>query len=125
MTTDEDTTSSTLPTGIWSVDPKSGELAFRARGMFGLATVTGTFSDYDGTLTVEDNRVHGELRIKAASLDTGNAKRDTHLRSPDFFDVTNSPDVVFTLNAVNGTKDATGAVGTLQIRATLLGIAPR
>jgi polyisoprenoid-binding protein YceI len=102
MSTQTPTTELTsLPVGVWHVDTAKSTLAFKARGMFGLVPANGTFSEYEGTLTVDDAGAHGELHITAASLDTGNAKRDEHLRSADFFDVEQHPTVVFTLKSVS------------------------
>lgn len=92
---------SSLPTGVWHVDVAKSTLGFRARGMFGLVPAKGTFSDYEGTLTVDDAGAHGELSITAASLDSGNAKRDEHLRSADFFDVEKAPTIRFTLDSLS------------------------
>jgi polyisoprenoid-binding protein YceI len=105
-----------LPTGTWRVDPAAGELAFRARGMFGLVPVKGSFGAYDGELTVDPDGAHGELRITATTLDTGNAKRDAHLRSADFFDVEHHPTVTFTLTSVHvDADDRLLATGDLRI----------
>jgi polyisoprenoid-binding protein YceI len=90
-----------LPTGVWHVDVAKSTLGFKARGMFGLVPANGTFTDYEGTLTVDEAGAQGELRIAAASLDTGNAKRDEHLRGPDFFDVDNAPTIIFHLTSVS------------------------
>lgn len=112
-----------LPTGTWRVDPNAGEVRFTSRGMWGLATVNGTFSGYDGELTVTPGGAEGELRIDAASLDTKNARRDNHLRSADFFDVEAHPTLSFTLANVSsaGTDRITGS-GALRIRDNRLAI---
>jgi polyisoprenoid-binding protein YceI len=122
MTTETTPTSTaSLPTGTWQVAPGKSTLTFKARGMFGLVPVKGAFSEYDGTLTVEDGGAHGVLTVTAASLDTGNAKRDTHLRSKDFFDVSNSPTFSFSLRSITSASDGTAsATGVLQIRDTRL-----
>jgi polyisoprenoid-binding protein YceI len=91
-----------LPTGVWHVDVAKSTLGFRARGMFGLVPVNGTFTDYEGTLTVDGTGAQGELRIAASSLDTGNAKRDEHLHGADFFDVEKAPTIIFSLSSVSG-----------------------
>jgi polyisoprenoid-binding protein YceI len=112
-----------LPTGVWSVDPESSELGFRARGMFGLATVRGQFGQFDGTLTIDDAAARGELIVQAASLDTHNAKRDTHLRSSDFFDVETHPTLTFELTGVEPTAAGDLSVsGVLRIRDNALAI---
>ncbi len=110
-----------LPTGTWRVDPTSGQVSFKARGMFGLASVNGTFSSYEGDLTVAPESAEGELRIQAATLDTKNARRDSHLRSADFFDVDNHPTVSFTLtNLSTDGGDRVNGTGVLHIRGNRL-----
>jgi polyisoprenoid-binding protein YceI len=72
----------------WRLDPSSSSAEFRVPYIWGLASVTGRFQRLDGWLEVDDDhRWHMELTVDAASLDTGNRKRDRHLRSADFFDV--------------------------------------
>lgn len=111
------TPATALPNGTWRVDPTAGTVSFKARGMFGLAPVTGTFHEYDGELTATADSAAGELRIQAASLDTKNSRRDTHLRSADFFDVESQPTVSFTLTKITSdTTDGLTGTGVLQIR---------
>lgn len=85
-----------VPTGTWKVDPVHSSVEFRVKHL-GIATVKGGFREYEGTIEVGDDiastRAYGT--IKAASLDSGEPKRDEHLRSPDFFDVENHPDITF------------------------------
>jgi polyisoprenoid-binding protein YceI len=114
---------SAIPPGSWEIEPNAGHLRFQARGMFGLATVKGTFGTYDGELVADHAGASGELRIHASALDTGNNKRDTHLRSPDFFDVETHPTVTFTLTDIAATVDgALQAAGTLKIRDNTLAL---
>jgi polyisoprenoid-binding protein YceI len=106
-----------IPVGVWRVDTASSELAFSARGMFGLVPVHGKFNACTGTLTVTDEGAQGELSIQAASLDTGNAKRDEHLRSADFFDVEANPFVTFDLTGIEELGgDKVAVSGTLKVR---------
>jgi polyisoprenoid-binding protein YceI len=112
-----------LPDGTWHVDPKASELTFSSRGAFGLVAVHGSFGDFEGELEVDGPAVRGELRIQAATLDTKNKKRDTHLRSSDFFDVTAYPTVTFSLiELVRSTDGTLDLGGTLQIRDNHLGV---
>jgi polyisoprenoid-binding protein YceI len=76
----------------WRIDPTRSSVEFHASNFWGLATVKGKFERYDGTLELYKAPVI-ELTIDAASLNTNNKKRDTHLRSGDFFDVANHPHV--------------------------------
>jgi polyisoprenoid-binding protein YceI len=90
--------------------------------MFGLVPVSGTFGEFEGELRADESGAQGELRIAAASLDTKNAKRDTHLRSPDFFDVEQSPTVTFTLSNIEQSDAGPAVHGTLEIRQSSLDI---
>jgi polyisoprenoid-binding protein YceI len=106
-----------LPQGSWRVDPETSKLTFSSRGTFGLLPVRGTFGSYEGELEVDARKASGELRIDAASLDTKNKKRDTHLRSADFFHVTEHPTVTFSLiELVPSADDTLKLTGTLRIR---------
>jgi polyisoprenoid-binding protein YceI len=86
-----------VPAGTWNVDPSHSSVAFEVKHLM-IATVRGHFSDFEGTLeAAEDDpansRAWGVVRV--ASIDTGNADRDAHLRSPDFFDVERYPEARF------------------------------
>lgn len=106
-----------LPDGTWHVNPNASSLTFTARGVFGLVAVHGSFDAYQGELEVSGREARGELRIQAATLDTKNEKRDTHLRSADFFNVAAHPMVTFSLIEVERRLDGTlGLTGTLRIR---------
>jgi polyisoprenoid-binding protein YceI len=91
--------------------------------MFGLVGVKGAFSEFAGEFVVDEAGATGELRISAASLDTANAKRDKHLRSADFFDVSDHPTVTFSLSKVTAADGGGLAMtGVLKIRETALGV---
>ena len=100
-----------LATGTWRIDPTRSSVEFHVPNLWGLATVSGTFDRFEGELHV--SRPAAVLVIESGSLDTGNQRRDKHLRSEDFFDVVNHPRVRFEAYAV----ERDGA--TLQIRGLL------
>ena len=80
----------------WRLDPSGSGAEFRVPGLWGLALVKGRFQRLDGWLEVdEDRQWRMELTVDAAGLDTGNRRRDRHLRSADFFDVEHHPHVRF------------------------------
>lgn len=83
--------------GIYAVDPAHSEVGFRVRHL-GLSTVRGLFNDVDGVVEFTDDHL-GSLKAKAtigaASIYTNEADRDDHLRSADFFDAENHPEITF------------------------------
>ena len=83
----------------WRIDPSRSSVEFHVPNFWGLATVKGKFERYDGTLEL-DKTPAIELTIDAASLNTNHKKRDTHLRSGDFFDVANHPQARFASDSV-------------------------
>lgn len=89
--------------------------------MWGLRTVRGFFRAYDGSLKVRGGAAAGGLTIEAGRLDTGNNRRDQHLRSPAFFDVERHPRIVFTATAVTArdrglTVEGELAIGSSRVR---------
>jgi polyisoprenoid-binding protein YceI len=98
--------------GPWRVDPSSGRLGFRVKTFWGLLTVKGTFDTYEGSLDIDEGgNASGELVVSVDSLDTNNAKRDEHLRSPDFFHNELHPTVRFVVDAFG----AQGITGDLYV----------
>jgi polyisoprenoid-binding protein YceI len=102
MSTDTTTNPSgtkTLSQGCWRMDPARSSVEFCTPTLWGLATVTGRFDRYDGTLDLERSPAI-ELTIDAGSINTNNSFRDRHLRSADFFDANNHPEVRFVSDSV-------------------------
>jgi polyisoprenoid-binding protein YceI len=82
---------------LWTIDPFHSTIGFTVKHMV-VATVQGRFGDFRGTIQFPDDRLRDasvEVEIDAGSIDTGNTKRDAHLRSADFFDVAAYPTIVF------------------------------
>lgn len=90
--------STELATGWWLLDPARSSVEFELPSVYGLATVNGEFRHYVGTLNLSDPPAVA-LVIEAESLDTGNRRRDNHLRSAAFFDAADYPWVRFEADA--------------------------
>jgi polyisoprenoid-binding protein YceI len=94
-------------TGTWTIDPSHTRLGFTARHAM-VTKVRGAFTDFEGTLTLDGADPAASsitLTAKLASIDTGSADRDAHLRSADFFDADNHPLMTFTSTSVKQTDD--------------------
>jgi polyisoprenoid-binding protein YceI len=75
----------------WTLDPARTQVGFAVRHMM-FATVKGRFTTVEGTIRLDGTApASSDVRIDATSIDTGNAQRDEHLRSADFFDVASFP----------------------------------
>ena len=75
------------------IDPAHSGVTFKISHL-GLSYVFGRFNDFSGGFTLDSGdpaRSSFMLNIKSQSVDTNNAGRDTHLRSPDFFNVKQIP----------------------------------
>jgi polyisoprenoid-binding protein YceI len=102
--TDFDAATSALAdvTGDYTVDVAHTRIGVRARHAM-VTTVRGAFTDFSGTAHLDTATPAASsvtLRIATASLDTGTPDRDAHLRSPDFLDVEQYPEMVFHSTAV-------------------------
>ena len=90
-------TSETLIKTKWEIDPAHSEFGFKVKHLM-ITNIKGVFRDYKANIyTSGDDFTTSEIevRINAASIDTGDEKRDTHLKSPDFFDAGTHPQIIF------------------------------
>ena len=107
----------------WKIDPSHSTLEFSARHMM-ITTVKGSFSDFKGSLTLDDGdpgRSLAEVAIQAASIDTRTEQRDQHLRSGDFLDVENHPTITFRSTRIQGDPASPGTAFTLEGNLTIRG----
>jgi polyisoprenoid-binding protein YceI len=102
----------------WKVDPVHSIAEFRVKHMM-ISHVRGQFTGVTGTLTFDPSdltRSHVEASIDVATIDTRDPQRDTHLKSPDFFDAEKFPTLTFSSSRVTRRGDGTVAVaGPLTI----------
>lgn len=99
----------------WTVEPGESFVEFAVRTFWGASTVHGRFDRFEGSYETGPDGATIELTIEADSLDTGNATRDKHLRSTDFFNTAEHPRVRFTSTRVHNVNGETlHVVGHLE-----------
>jgi polyisoprenoid-binding protein YceI len=102
--------------GEWALDPRRSSIRLKSKVM-GLVPVNGVFRQVSGSGTVfPDGQVSGSLTVAAASIDTKNTRRDTHLRSADLLDSGNHPDITFTAEAIRPSGQGAAVTGALTVR---------
>ncbi|WP_371661361.1 YceI family protein [Streptomyces sp. NBC_00280] len=85
------------PPGSWTVDPAHSSVGAVAQHL-GISSVRGRFTEFTAAIGIAPDDIaksRVEAVISAASIDTGNAMRDQHLRSADFLDVDSHPAITF------------------------------
>jgi polyisoprenoid-binding protein YceI len=87
---------SDLTPGVWNVDGAHSSVGFVARHLM-ITKVRGRFAEVTGTLTIAADPLSSSVvaEAKTASITTGDDGRDTHLKSPDFFDAETYPTLSF------------------------------
>jgi len=105
--------------GVWTVDPGHAEVGFVGRH-FGLTKVRGRFTGVEGTVHVGKDIAEStvEVMIDMATVESGSADRDAHLRSEDFFHVDEHPTATFRSTAIT----AAGSAGTVSGELTIKGV---
>ena len=103
--------------GVYRVDPDQTVIRFRARSMFGLVPVSGTFTVGQGEFTVADDVAAStiDVTVLAESFASGNAKRDEHIRSADYLEAAAHSDIVFRSTSIQQGSTIT-APGELTVR---------
>jgi polyisoprenoid-binding protein YceI len=108
-----------MSTERWEIDSSHSSLQFAVRHLV-IAKVRGAFARWSGTIQVpggDFSKATVEVTIDASSIDTGVADRDGHLKSPDFFDVAQHPELRFVGTRVQARSgDEIDVIGDLTIR---------
>jgi len=103
--------------GSWALDAARSEVGLKSKSMWGMVAVKGVFREVTGSGTVSAaGDVAGTITVAAGSIDTKMKKRDDHLRSADFFDVANTPDITFAAEQVMPSGEGVTVAGTLTVR---------
>ncbi|MEU3252943.1 YceI family protein [Streptomyces sp. NPDC006997] len=121
------------PPGPWTVDPAHSSVAAVAQHL-GISSVRGRFTDFAASVEIAPDDVtksRVDAVIRAASIDTGNGTRDTHLRSADFLDAGNHPEITYRSTGltadgpdrwtVHGELDLRGVVRPVDLALAYLG----
>ncbi len=103
---------------VHTIDKGHSDVSFQIRHL--VSQVRGKFNDYQGTITLDPANLEKssvEFSIKSASIDTGLADRDKHLRGEDFFWADKHPDITFKSKSITkADKDTYNVTGTLNMR---------
>ncbi len=105
---------------VWKLDPAHTHAEFAVRHLM-INTVRGRFVDVQGVVELDESdftKSQVDITMAVASIDTREPQRDAHLRSADFFDAENFPQLTFRSRRFLGNKDAFKIVGDLTIRGT-------
>lgn len=107
-----------LPTAagqLFKVDPVHSSLLFRVKHM-NTSYIWGRFNEFSGIMNLNETNPSLTMQIKVDSVDTGNAKRDQHLKGPDFFNARQFTGITFASSKVTKVDATTYDVeGTLDL----------
>lgn len=108
-----------IPAGTWTVDPTHTRIGFVARHMM-VTKVRGAFHEFTADVEIGEDPLASrvEAEVQMASIDTGSADRDGHLRTNDFFDVEQHP----TMRLVSTGFDAAGGHYVMHADLTIKGV---
>jgi polyisoprenoid-binding protein YceI len=106
-------TSTSVPTGIWNIDPGHSEIGFTARHL--MSKVRGRFEKFEGRIVTGDSP-SATASIDLTSINTHEENRDAHLRSKDFFDVETYGAMTFASTSVQQGGKGLLVTGDLSIK---------
>ena len=101
----------------WQIDPAHSEADFTIKHM-GISNIHGRFGNINGALDLDDKDITKSdvnATVDITSVDTGVAQRDTHLKSPDFFDASKYPTMTFVSKSLSNNNGQLQLTGDLTI----------
>lgn len=101
----------------YAIDTMHSSVYFKIQHI-GLSWIFGRFNTYSGSFVLDPDdasKCSFEMKINTESIDTNNSKRDTHLRSPDFFNAKQFPAITFESTGVKAIKDGYEVTGNLTM----------
>ena len=102
----------------WKIDPAHSIVEFAVKHLM-ISTVKGRFTDVEGEIVIagdDPSKSSVSATLKSASIDTRTGQRDEHLRSPDFLDALNFPEISFRSTRITGDSTDFKVTGDLTIR---------
>jgi polyisoprenoid-binding protein YceI len=112
------TTQAPTANSTWKIDPSHSHVEFAVKHLM-ISTVKGRFADVEGLITIVEGNPSASsvtATIKAASIDTRTDQRDEHLRSADFLDAAQYPEITFKSKRIAGDTSEFKVTGDLTIR---------
>ena len=112
------TTQAPAKSTTWKIDPAHSNVEFAVKHLM-ISTVKGLFTDVEGEIVIvegDPSKSSVSATLKAASIDTRTGQRDDHLRSADFLDAANFPEITFKSTRISGDESEFEVVGNLTIR---------
>lgn len=118
------TTATLIPgyvAGTWTIDPVHSEVGFLVRHMM-VSKVRGKFTTFHGDVVTAENLLDSSVTatIDLSSIDTGNAQRDGHIRSADFFEVDAHPTMTYRSTGIRADGDDYLLDGELTLKGVTL-----
>lgn len=109
-------TTTAIAAGTWEIDPAHTQIGFTVRHL--MSKVRGKFDEFEGTIVVADNLAESTAtaEVQLASINTGTADRDNHLRSTDFFGIEQNVAMSFRSTSIAADGDDFVIHGDLTIK---------
>lgn len=107
-----------MNTTKWTLDPTHSEIGFKVKHLM-ITNVSGSFNTFNVEASAEDDTFKKASIVFTADIDsinTNNEQRDGHLKSPDFFDAANHPQLIIKADGLEGDGENRKLNGTLTMR---------